>query len=102
MTKRQHNTGSIYFDKARKRFRASFVAPNGDRVFKRFITKEEAEEWLTIRVFNQIYTIYCVLKSYKTLYNVHGGVGEIGVLHPHCNHFYPILIIRNFLVIVGT
>ena len=41
MTKRQNNSGSIYFEKARKRFRASFVAPNGQRVTKRFTTKEE-------------------------------------------------------------
>lgn len=50
MTKRQNNTGSIYFDKARNRFRASFIAPNGDRIFKRFLVKEEAEIWLTTQL----------------------------------------------------
>lgn len=50
MTKRQNNSGSIYFEKARSRFQASFVSPDGKRVAKRFITKDEAEAWLTMQL----------------------------------------------------
>lgn len=50
MPKRQNNTGSIYFEKARNRFQASLVTPDGKRIFKRFLTKEEAEVWLTTQL----------------------------------------------------
>ena len=50
LTKRQNNTGCIYFEKSRNRFQASFIAPNGKRVAKRFVAKEDAEIWLTTQM----------------------------------------------------
>lgn len=46
MPKRQNGQGSIYFDKSKNRYAASFISPLGKRIVKRFQTKEQAENWL--------------------------------------------------------
>lgn len=44
--KRPNGQGSIYFEKAKNRYAASFITPEGKRVVKRFKTPEDAENWL--------------------------------------------------------
>lgn len=39
---------SIYFEKERGKYRAAFITPTGKRVTKRFNTKEEAEDWVSV------------------------------------------------------
>ena len=39
---------SIYFEKERGKYRAAFITPAGKRVTKRFKTKEEAEDWVSV------------------------------------------------------
>lgn len=44
--KRQNGQGSIYFERSKGRYAASFITPEGKRVVKRFKTTAEAENWL--------------------------------------------------------
>lgn len=52
MVKRANGLGSIYFDKSKGRYAASFITPEGKRVVKRFKTTKEAENWLEDNRFN--------------------------------------------------
>ena len=47
-TKSCNNEGSISYESARKKYRAAITDPQGNRIVKRFQTKQEAMEWLTI------------------------------------------------------
>lgn len=44
--RRPNGQGSIYYEKSKKRYAASFITPEGRRIVKRFPTTEEAENWL--------------------------------------------------------
>ena len=41
-----YKQGSVYYDKAKKSYRAFYVDSYGQRSSKRFKTKKEAEGWL--------------------------------------------------------
>lgn len=41
---------SIYFDKARNRYRAAIITPSGKRISKRFKTEEDANIWVSSNV----------------------------------------------------
>lgn len=45
MPKNSNNTGSVYYDKSKKRYFAAVTTPAGQRKKKRFLTKTEAEKW---------------------------------------------------------
>lgn len=45
--KRENGEGTVYFDKQRNKYRAAITDPYGQRLFKRFNTREEAKDWLT-------------------------------------------------------
>lgn len=47
--KKANGEGSISYDTSRERYRAAFTAPDGSRFYKRFKTKKEAQEWLTVK-----------------------------------------------------
>ena len=52
MAKRKNGEGGISFDKSRNSYRASVIAPDGRRIFKRFKTKEEALSWKNEQLYN--------------------------------------------------
>lgn len=77
--KRANGKGSIYFETSTERFVASFVAPSGKRVSKRFNSIPEAEAWLEDNRYNIRHNTYAspsdmrtgqwvleYLKTYKT------------------------------------
>lgn len=56
--KNANGNGSISFEKAKNSFRAAVTDPQGKRIVKRFKTKPEAEEWLTLirsEIFRDVY-----------------------------------------------
>lgn len=44
--KRENGEGSIYFDKTRNKYRTAIYDPCGQRLYKRFDSREEAKNWL--------------------------------------------------------
>lgn len=57
--RRGNGEGSVYYDDVRKRWEAAFVDPTGKRIKKRFKTKADANEWLTVmrsEIYQQTYT----------------------------------------------
>lgn len=60
MKKKANGEGSIYFDENRQKFKAMIVDPTGKRITKRFSTKAEAVEWLTLKksdIFRKEYVV---------------------------------------------
>lgn len=51
MKRKSNNTGSISYNKARKKYRAQFTSPiTGKRIEKQFATQKEAEVWLAQQI----------------------------------------------------
>jgi len=50
--KKANNTGSITYDKARKKYMARFTTPAGNRIAKRFDTEKEANTWIAEQITN--------------------------------------------------
>lgn len=58
MTKRSNGEGSIYYEKTRKKYSASFIDPFGKRIHKRFSTEKEARMWLKGEQADVVYGTY--------------------------------------------
>ena len=46
MAKKENGEGSIYFEKARNKYCAAIIDPEGKRLRKRFVERDEAKQWL--------------------------------------------------------
>ena len=46
MAKKENGEGSIYFETARNKYCAAIIDPNGKRLRKRFVERDEAKQWL--------------------------------------------------------
>ncbi len=64
--KRPNGQGSIYFEKAKNRYAASFITPEGKRVVKRFKTPEDAENWLEDNRYNIRHNTFVTPTTLKT------------------------------------
>lgn len=64
--KRPNGQGSIYFDKSKNRYAASFVAPSGKRIIKRFLTKTDAESWLEDNRYNLRHNTFTTPSTMRT------------------------------------
>lgn len=64
--KRANGKGSIYFETSTERFVASFVAPSGKRVSKRFNSIPEAEAWLEDNRYNIRHNTYASPSNMRT------------------------------------
>lgn len=65
-SKNSNGQGSISYEADRNQYRAAFTDPEGKRIRRRFKTKQEAEEWLTV-VKAEIYSNEYIPKSNYTL-----------------------------------
>lgn len=52
MAKRSNGEGTISFDKSRGTYRAAITAPDGQRIFRRFKTEEEALAWKSEQTYS--------------------------------------------------
>lgn len=64
--KRPNGQGSVFFDKSKNRYTAAFITPEGRRISKRFITPEEAENWLEDNRYNIRHNSFVAPTTLKT------------------------------------
>lgn len=64
--RRPNGQGSIYYEKSKKRYAASFVTPEGKRIVKRFPTTEEAENWLEDNRYSIRHNTFVTPSSMRT------------------------------------
>lgn len=48
MAKNANGQGGISYDKSRNTYMAYITDPQGNRIFERFKSKQDAEQWLTL------------------------------------------------------
>lgn len=77
-SKKSNGEGSISFETARNKWRASIVDPYGKRIVKRFATHKEAQEWI-VSVKATVYN-----KTYVAPSNITVGEWMLEYLETYC------------------
>lgn len=91
--RRPNGQGSIYYEKSKKRYAASFITPEGRRIVKRFPTTEEAENWLEDNRYSIRHNTFVTPSGMRTGAWI---LQYIDNLQEECTTSHAVLVFRYF------